>query len=87
MTWEQFEWAMEVVHSRAFRGIGGIYITISLLWAVLAPLVAGAAGWYYTTVANPLATTSKADTTTVTVLAVVGVLVALLPSLLQLLQP
>jgi hypothetical protein len=48
MTWEQFEWAMEVVHSRAFCGDFGI--GSSLLPPVVstaAPVVAAVAGYSY----------------------------------------
>lgn len=46
LTWEQFEWAMEVVHSRAFRGIGGGESTLTFV-AAGAPVLAGAAGFAY----------------------------------------
>jgi hypothetical protein len=45
MTYEQFEWAMEVVHSRAFCGTFGN--TLSPLAAAAAPVVAGAIGYTY----------------------------------------
>lgn len=48
MTWEQFEWAMEVVHSRAFAGDFGI--GSSLLPPVVstaAPVLAALAGYVY----------------------------------------
>jgi len=47
MSWEQFEWCMEVVHSRAFRGIGGGGSTSTLFVAAGAPVLAGAAGLAY----------------------------------------
>lgn len=83
LSWEAFEWCMEVVHSRAFRGIGS---SISIVPAIAAPVIAAAAGWYYVTIINPLATTSKGDDTTLALLAVVGILFASFPTLLQLLQ-
>lgn len=48
LTWEQFEWAMEVVHSRAFCGdfgIGGAGLPPTLTAA--APILAAAAGYFY----------------------------------------
>lgn len=83
LSWEAFEWCMEVVHSRAFRGIGS---SVSLVPASTAPLIAAAAGWYYVTAINPLATTSKGDDTTLALLAIVGILFASFPTILQLLQ-
>lgn len=83
LSWEAFEWCMEVVHSRAFRGIGS---SVSIVPAVAAPLFAAFAGWYYVTIINPLATTSKGDDTTLTLLAVAGILFASFPTVLQLLQ-
>jgi len=44
-TLEQFTWAMEVVHSRAFRGFD--QSLVSSLPGILAPVVAGAIGWAY----------------------------------------
>jgi hypothetical protein len=44
MTYEQFRWAMEVVHSRAFCGTFG---TSTLSPLAAAPLVAGAMGYSY----------------------------------------
>jgi hypothetical protein len=48
MTWEQFEWAMEVVHSRAFCGefgTGASALPPAIGAAI--PLIAAAAGWIY----------------------------------------
>ena len=48
MTWEQFEWAMEVVHSRSFCGnfgIGGSALPPAVTTAI--PAIAGAAGFFY----------------------------------------
>lgn len=42
---EQFTWAMEVVHSRAFRGVS--QNLVSSLPAILAPIAAGIMGWAY----------------------------------------
>lgn len=42
ITWEQFQWAMEAVHSRAFCGVQ----TTSILPSVAAPIVAAGALWY-----------------------------------------
>jgi hypothetical protein len=83
LSWEAFEWCMEVVHSRAFRGIGS---SVSVIPAITAPLLAAFAGWYYVTVVNPLATTSKGDDTTLALLGVAGLLFASFPTVLQLLQ-
>lgn len=50
MTWEQFEWAMEVVHSRAFCGDFGLGGSSSLLPPVVtiaSPIVAAIAGYTY----------------------------------------
>jgi hypothetical protein len=48
----QFAWAMEVVHSRAFRGVDTNISNI--LVAIVAPLVAGALGYtYYSSTAFP----------------------------------
>jgi hypothetical protein len=48
MTWEQFRWAMEVVHSRAFCGDFGIGASaLPPLVATAAPVVAAAAGYVY----------------------------------------
>jgi hypothetical protein len=48
MTWEQFVWAMEVVHSRAFCGDFGIGSSLSNAAVNIAvPLVAGIAGFVY----------------------------------------
>eukprot|EP00977_Amphora_coffeiformis_P013097 scaffold3361_cov166-Amphora_coffeaeformis.AAC.8 len=44
-TLEQFTWAMEVVHSRAFRGLG--QNLVSSLPGILAPIAAGVIGWAY----------------------------------------
>lgn len=44
-TFEQFKWAMEVVHSRAFRGMD--LKIVSSLPAIFAPVAAGAIGWAY----------------------------------------
>lgn len=45
-SWEQFQWGMEVVHSRAFRGASTKTSSISLL-SLAAPVVAGVAGFVY----------------------------------------
>lgn len=83
LSWEAFEWCMEVVHSRAFRGIGS---SVSIVPAIASPLIAAFAGWYYVTILNPLATTSKGDDTTLAFLAAAGILFASFPTVLQLLQ-
>lgn len=53
MSWEQFSWAMEAVHSRAFCGIGQSTSTTSSLAAtvlpLLAPIAAAAVGYVYAT--------------------------------------
>ena len=49
MTWEQFEWAMEAVHSRAFCGdfgIGGTS-TLPLVVSIGTPAFAALAGYVY----------------------------------------
>ena len=43
--WETFSWAMEAVHSRAFKGIGGS--STSFLPKILAPIIAGIIGFEY----------------------------------------
>ena len=56
ISWEHFQWAMEVVHSRAFRGNFGSNTADSddssgaslLLPTVVPPLGAALAGWFYT---------------------------------------
>lgn len=59
MTWPQFQWAMEVVHSRAFCGVqtGGTIGSANNVWLpLLAPVVAAAVGYVYATsaaIANP----------------------------------
>lgn len=45
-SWGDFHWAMEVVHSRAFCGIGQSS-TISVLPSLLVPIAAAAIGWAY----------------------------------------
>jgi len=47
MTWEQFRWAMEVVHSRAFCGDFGINSGIPKPLLVGLPALAGFLGYYY----------------------------------------
>lgn len=47
MTWEQFQWAMEVVHSRAFCGDFGINSRIPKPLLVGLPALAGFLGYYY----------------------------------------
>mmetsp|Transcript_26357 Transcript_26357/g.64236 ORF Transcript_26357/g.64236 Transcript_26357/m.64236 type:complete len:372 (-) Transcript_26357:1697-2812(-) len=48
MTWEQFQWAMEVVHSRAFCGDFGINSGVPKVVLLSLPAVAGLVGyWYY----------------------------------------
>jgi len=48
MTWEQFQWAMEVVHSRAFCGDFGVgNAPISPLITAAIPAVAAMAGFLY----------------------------------------
>ena len=46
MTWEQFEWCMEVVHSRAFRGKYGLS-PIRSIGSAAAPLAAAVIGMSY----------------------------------------
>jgi hypothetical protein len=46
MSWEQFEWCMEVVHSRAFRGNYGLSPVRSIASAA-APLISAIVGWTY----------------------------------------
>ena len=46
MTWEQFVWCMEVVHSRAFRGKYGLS-PISAIGSAAAPLAAAVLGMAY----------------------------------------
>lgn len=46
MTYPQFEWCMEVVHSRAFCGIGSVENSFKFV-AAGAPVLAGAAGFAY----------------------------------------
>ena len=46
LSFEQFEWCMEVVHSRAFRGIITTGGTLTLV-AASAPIVAGGLGIFY----------------------------------------
>ena len=46
MTYPQFEWCMEVVHSRAFCGIGNVENSFKFV-AAGAPVLAGAAGFAY----------------------------------------
>ena len=48
LTWEQFEWAMEVVHSRAFCGDFGIGASaLPPIFMAATPVVAAAAGYVY----------------------------------------
>lgn len=50
MTWEQFVWAMEVVHSRAFCGdfgMGAAGSSLPIVLTIAAPVVAAAAGFAY----------------------------------------
>jgi hypothetical protein len=47
MSWEQFEWAMEAVHSRAFRGDFGTGNGLINVASVVAPSAAAIAGWTY----------------------------------------
>lgn len=85
MTWEQFEWAMEVVHSRAFRGIPGTMDDApeSLLYSVGSPILAAAMGvWYYQT---HLLDFARGDDSTLLALGL-GTMVALLPTLWQALK-
>lgn len=72
-TREQFRWAMEVVHSRAFRGFD--QDLVSSLPGILAPVAAGLMGWAYLT----STTTNPNDA----VLCGLG-LVAVLPGILNL---
>ena len=84
MTWEQFEWAMEAVQSRAFCGIGGSDTeSTSLVASVGAPVLAGVAGVAYY-LSNPLAF-ARGDDSTLLVLGA-GILIALVPTILQLLK-
>mmetsp|Transcript_10886 Transcript_10886/g.16051 ORF Transcript_10886/g.16051 Transcript_10886/m.16051 type:complete len:371 (+) Transcript_10886:115-1227(+) len=46
VSWEQFEWCMEVVHSRAFRGTYGLSSMRTIVSAA-APLIAALLGWFY----------------------------------------
>lgn len=46
LTWDQFEWAMEVVHSRAFRGDYGLS-TVQSIGSAAAPLAALVLGAAY----------------------------------------
>lgn len=46
ISWEQFEWCMEVVHSRAFRGNFGLS-SMRTIASAAAPLLAGLLGWLY----------------------------------------
>mmetsp|Transcript_1979 Transcript_1979/g.2399 ORF Transcript_1979/g.2399 Transcript_1979/m.2399 type:complete len:392 (+) Transcript_1979:56-1231(+) len=46
MSWEQFEWCLEVIHSRAFRGNYGLSSLRTIL-SVAAPLTSLIAGWLH----------------------------------------
>lgn len=46
ISWEQFEWCMEVVHSRAFRGNFGLS-SMRTIASAAAPLIAAFLGWLY----------------------------------------
>jgi hypothetical protein len=53
-SWPQFLWAMEVVHSRAFRGQNFETSLTSIIPSLLAPILVAAAGWQYNfSVAEP----------------------------------
>lgn len=53
-SWPQFVWAMEVVHSRAFRGQNFETSLSSSIPSLLAPVIVAAAGWQYNfSVAEP----------------------------------
>jgi hypothetical protein len=53
-SWPQFVWAMEVVHSRAFRGQSFETSVTSSIPSLLAPIIVAAAGWkYYFSVGEP----------------------------------
>ena len=47
MTWEQFEWAMEAVHSRAFCGDFGTSGGLPTSVTIGSPIVAAVAGYVY----------------------------------------
>jgi len=84
MSWEEFRWCMEVVHSRAFCGIGQDGVATSLVLSLLAPLLAAAGGFaYYST--HPLAFALSEDSTLLVLGA--GLLFALLPTFLQAIMP
>jgi hypothetical protein len=76
LTWEQFEWAMEVVHSRAFCGDFGIGASaLPPIFATATPVVAAAAGYVYSVQLH-----GQSDT----ILLALG-LVAAIPAILNLL--
>jgi hypothetical protein len=53
-SWPQFVWAMEVVHSRAFRGQSFETSVTGSIPSLLAPIIVAGAGWkYYFSVAEP----------------------------------
>eukprot|EP00980_Cylindrotheca_fusiformis_P007939 scaffold1697_cov120-Cylindrotheca_fusiformis.AAC.21 len=47
MTWEEFQWAMEVVHSRSFCGNFGVNNGLPKPLLLSLPLLAGMMGYYY----------------------------------------
>jgi hypothetical protein len=47
MTWEQFQWAMEVVHSRAFCGDFGVNSAAPKPVLLTLPLLSAVLGYYY----------------------------------------
>jgi hypothetical protein len=49
ISWNQFQWAMEAVHSRAFCGVQTAVTTASTVIPLLAPVVAAAVGYAYAT--------------------------------------
>lgn len=92
LSWEQFQWSMEVVHSRAFRGFttatatavkGGQGSNTNVALSLAAPVVAALAGVaYYMTIGS--ASTENEEFSTI-VLAGFGI-VAAIPLLLNLIN-
>ena len=78
MTLDQCIWAMEVVHSRAFRGLQTTVSSVPVVASIVAPVLSAAAAFLYSK--------THASEPPVPLLAALGIL-AVAPALLQVITP